>query len=181
MEPVLQAPGHDADDAWMPALTGRNQHAAIRVRLERAFGLRSGGIKDGGFKSLAFIIQGVEAFGEVDGFCPVVRGKELGGEPRIADAAAGIEARAKDESGVVDGFDPADAGHIREGAQAGVLVAGHHGQALTHEGAIDAGQGRHVAQGAERAEVQQRQDVGQPGGWCDARARARRFMAATKT
>ena len=109
---------------------------------------------------LAFLVQPVEGLGDALGLAGVVGGEQPAAQARIADAAAGVDARADQERQVerVDGL--ADARHAGQRGQPGILLLAQHLQPLDDEGAVDAGQRDDVADGGERHQVERRQQVG---------------------
>ncbi len=102
-------------------------------------------------------VEFVQFLGQALGFRGIVGRQQLYAQIGAADAAAGIDARPDDESRMErahQGGRIAVAGDLHQGADAGVLALGHDLQALGGQCAVKAGQGRDVADGAQRRQVQ---------------------------
>lgn len=156
VEFFLQAPGDDADDALVPALMGHQQHGAVIL----PFGEREGLFQHAGLDGLALGVVLREALGECGGFLGILGGEQLQAEAGFADAPAGVDARAKDEPGMVGAGGFVEPRRIEQGADAGVALGGHHLQSLLHQRAVEAGQRHDIADGAERDEVEEVEEVG---------------------
>ena len=106
---------------------------------------------------LPLLVQPVERLGDGAGLDRIVGGQQPAAKRGVADAPAGIDARA-DQEGEVKGADRlADARDPRQRRQPFILLLATPLQALDHEGAVDAGQRHHVADGGQRHQVEQRQ------------------------
>ncbi len=98
------------------------------------------------------------------------RGAEIG----AADPAAGIDARPEDEAGVI-GVEPlVDPRDVGERGDAGIAAPLHHLQPLRHQRAVEPGERHHVADRAERDEVEPLQEIGLGPAAIPAGARAAR-------
>ena len=108
---------------------------------------------------LPFLVQAVERLGDGARLDRIVCRKQAAAECCIADAPAGIDARA-DQIGQMEGADRlADARHPRQCGQPLVLLLARHLQPLDHEGAVDAGKRHHVADGGKGDEIEQGKQV----------------------
>ena len=159
MEPFLQASGHDADYAGMPAFATRDQDTAIRITLQGLFGLCGRLIEDRRFDGLALIIERMQALCEGNCLGTIIRSQQFCRNPWVADPPACIEAWTEHERRMIDAVHLADAGDFRQCAQAFILAARQNAESLPDKGAVHAAQGRHVAQGSKRGEVQEGHDV----------------------
>ena len=79
---------------------------------------------------------------------------------RLADAAAGIDPRPDDETGVIGARRLVDGGDVGQRRDARVAAPGHHLQALGDESPVDAGERHHVAHRAERHQIEPLHEVG---------------------
>ena len=73
--------------------------------------------------------------------------------------AAGIDAGTQDEAERIGGRRRVDAGSIGQRAQAGIVPEAEHLQTLGHEGAVRLLERHHVANGRERHEIEQAEQV----------------------
>ena len=78
----------------------------------------------------------------------------------IADAAAGIDARAQYEAQMIGRRRRGEACRIGESSEADVLAGPHDGETLLHVGAVEACQRNDVSHGCECHEVEKRQQIG---------------------
>lgn len=85
MEPVLEAPGHDADDTRMPALTRGDDDPPVRIGRQGALCLGGRLLLDGDFDRPALVIERMQPFGQRDRFAPVIRRQQLRRQPWVAD------------------------------------------------------------------------------------------------
>ena len=65
---------------------------------------------------------------------------------------------------MIDALNFANAGNVSEGAKTSILAALENFKTLLHEGSIGPAQRRHIAQRAERAEIQPLQNIRQTAG-----------------
>ncbi len=84
----------------------------------------------------------------------IVGRQQARAEVGAADAPAGVDARPEDEAGVEDAGRPLGLGDLHQRLQSGIAPGRHHLQPLRRERAVEAGQTRHVADGAQRGEVE---------------------------
>ena len=84
----------------------------------------------------------------------VVEGKQARAQGRFPDPPAGIDPRAQQKSGVVGIRSFLDPGHVGQGAQANVAAPCEHLEPLCDISSIEAFQRHHVADGAQRDQVQ---------------------------
>jgi hypothetical protein len=99
-----QAAGHDPDHAGVPVVAGDDHHgrAVVGARLHL---LRPGAclLGDQTLDLLAAAdVQGVQFLGDGPRLGRIVGGQQARAEIRLADPAAGVDARAQDEAGVED-------------------------------------------------------------------------------
>ncbi len=104
--------------------------------------------------------MGVERLGEVSRGDRVLRGEKLDAEARTADAAAGIDPRAEQETERVGREGRLDLRHFRERGEAWALQLVQPSQAQADEGTVDAGQRHDVGDGREADEVGKGAQVG---------------------
>ena len=64
MEPFLQASGHDADHAGMPAFATGDQDTPVWITLQRLLSLCGGLIENRRFDGLTFVIKCVQPLGQ---------------------------------------------------------------------------------------------------------------------
>ena len=84
----------------------------------------------------------------------IVGGQQPRAQVGAADAAAGVDPRAQDEAGMEDAGRPLGAGDVQQRLQAGIAPGRHHLQALGGQRAVEADQLGHVADRAQRGQVQ---------------------------
>ena len=90
---LLDAAGHDADHAGMPAGAVHHQHRASGLCLR--VGVRVGGVEHGGLHILALAVDGVEPGGERAGLDRVLAQQQAQAEIGLVDAPGGVDARAE--------------------------------------------------------------------------------------
>ena len=86
-------------------------------------------------------------------------GEQPRAEARVADASAGVDARAQHEAQVIGRRRHGEAGGVGQRLEADVAALAHDLQALGDEGAVEALEGHHVAHGCERDEVEEIEQV----------------------
>ncbi len=163
-EPLHQAAGDDADDAWMPAFAGDDDQRRAAVA-RRLFGYpRQRVLQNRALDPLAVAIELIEFARQRRGLGGVVGRQQAGAETGFPHPSAGIDPGTEHEPRVVDVRRLVLAGEVGQRPNAGVGPHGHHLQSLHHEGAVDAGQRHQVADGSERHEIQPLAQIGlRPG------------------
>ncbi len=109
---------------------------------------------------LAFLIQPVEFARDAARLDLVRRQQKAGAEAGIADAAAGIDARAEQEAEMPGLHRPVEPRDIHQRRQARPGATAQDGQALAHEGPVQPAQGHDVGDGGERDEVERCEQIG---------------------
>ena len=133
------------DDAGMPFLAGGDDDRRPCPAGEFGVGFGAGLGQHLLLHRLALLVEAVERLGDLAGLDRIVGGEQPAAERGVADAPAGIDARA-DQEGEMEGVDRlADARDARQRRNAGVLLLADGEQSLDHEGPVDAGQRHHVA------------------------------------
>ena len=155
----LQPGGDQPDDAGMPFVAGCHDDcrpgAAGQLRIGFGAGLGEHGLLHG----LAFAIQPVQRFGDCLRLDRIVARKQPAAERRVADAAAGIDARTEQKAEMKGADRLANARGAYKGRDAGILHMADGDQPLHDIGAVDAGQRHDVANGGKRDEVEQGQEI----------------------
>ncbi len=144
---VLEPRGQQADDARMPIGAGGDDDGRPIAAGKLGIGLHSCRGQHFQFHLLPLLIKPVQRLGDGAGFDGIVGGEQAAAECCVADAPPGIDARA-DQIGQMEGADRlADARDPCQRRQPLVPLLARHLQPLHHEGAVDAGQRHHVANG----------------------------------
>ena len=124
------------------------------------FGLRHGVGEHAVFDLTAFGVETVQFFGDRQRLLAVAGAQEAVTEVGGADAPSGVDPRPQEEPDVIGPRRLLDAGDVAQRGEAGVAAARQHPQALADEGAVEAGERRHVANAAERHQVEEAEQVG---------------------
>ena len=113
---------------------------------------------------LPFLVEPVERLGDLAGLDRIVGREQPAAERRVADAPAGIDARADQEAerwNVPSGSPMRDT--RASAARPALRLLARRDQPLDHEGPVQAGQRHHVADGRQRDQVEHRQQIGLRG------------------
>ena len=135
---------------------GADRRLAVGCRLDLLDGL----LQHRRLDLLALAVERVQADGDRRRLVLVLGGQQARTQAGLADPAAGVDARPEDEAQVIDPRRLLQPGHVAERPEPHVAALLHHRKPLAHEGAIDAGERHHVADGAERHQVEPLQEVG---------------------
>ena len=109
---------------------------------------------------LALAVEPVELGGDARGLDRVVLQQQPHAEIGAADAAAGIDARAEQEAEMPGLRRAGEPRRIHQRGQPDLLAPAQRDQALGDEGAVEAVERHHVGDGAERDQIEQRQQIG---------------------
>ena len=143
----------------MPAFRRGHHHGALLLQAERGHGfgfrLRHGRKLD----LLALAVQAVEFAGDARRLARVLLQQQPHAEVGAADAAAGIDAGPEQEAEMPRLGRPRQPRGVHQRGQADLIAAAQRDHALGDEGAVEAGERHHVGDGAERDQMQQRQQV----------------------
>ena len=144
----------------MPALIvgedqGRRRRRAAACRLDLLDGLLQHRLLDG----LALAVERIEMLGDLPCLVVILGGQQARAQAGFAHPAACVHARAQDEAQVIDPRRLLQAGDVAERPEPHIAALAHHREPLAHEGAVDAGERHHVADGAERHQIEPLQEV----------------------
>ena len=147
----------------MPITPGCQPSPTAKTRAARA---GAGALDLGGRRRLhlgldgpPLLVVGVEARRQGRGFAGVAGRQQLGAQPGLADAAAGVDPWPEQEAGMVGGRRLMDVNDVGQRREPGIPAPCHHLEALGDERPVDADEGHDVADRAEGHEVQERQQV----------------------
>ena len=112
------------------------------------------------FKRAPLVIEAVELGGNAGGFRGVLLQQQPHAEIGAADAAAGIDARPEQKAEMPGLGRAGEARYVHQRGRAHVLAPSQRDQPLGDEGAVEAGQRHDVGDGAERDQMQQREQIG---------------------
>ena len=160
MEALGEPARHQAHHALVPAVAGDQQQGQVGIGLDQPLGVGDRLLQHARLDGLALAVELVEQHGDARRLHLVVGGEQARAERGIADASAGVDARAQHEAQMIGRGRHGEAGGIGERAQPGVAALAHDLQALGHVGAVEALERHHIAHGGEADEVEQRQQVG---------------------
>ena len=137
----------DEKSAWPTMISGGGSPAVFDHLRRQLDGLQRA--------LLALAVQRIELLRELAAAVLVARHQQFERELRVGDAAGGVEARAEPVADVLGGErDGVDARDLHQRAQAGAARARDRGQAGAHEAAVLVDERRHVADGAERGDIE---------------------------
>ncbi len=148
---LLEPPGDDADHARVPAGRGDQDDRAVALGAAQFLGR----LAHRGLDRPPFLVEPVELGGDAPRFLRILGGEQAHAEVRLADAAAGIDARAEREAEIGAGRRPRQPRRLGQRGEADIAAPRHHLQPLRDEGAVEAAQLRDVGDRAERDEVEQ--------------------------
>ena len=144
----------------MPAGPGRDDDGALLFEAQRGerlgFGLRQRTLLD----RLTLAVEAIKLGGDARRLHAVLLEQEPRAEIGTTDAAAGIDARPEQKAEVPRLRRPGEARGIHQRGEADAVAAAHGDQPLGDEGTVEALQGHHVGNGAQRDEIEQRHQVG---------------------
>ena len=109
---------------------------------------------------LALAVERIEVLGNLHSLVVILGGHEARAKTGLAYAAAGIDAGTEDEAQMMDPRRLLQPGDVAQRPESHVAALPHHREPLAHEGAVHAGERHHVADGAERHQVEPLQQVG---------------------
>ncbi len=169
---LLQPRRHQSDDAGMPALRRRDDHGALLFQPERGQCLRFRLGQHVLLHRPPLVVQPVEFGGNASGFGRILFQQEIGAEIGAPDAAAGIDARPEQKAEMIRLRRAVEPRRIHQRGEAGILPPAHRDQTLRDEGAVESLQRHDIRDGAERDQIERRQQIGL------AHARRRKSRAA---
>jgi hypothetical protein len=137
----------------MPSSPRRGDERDGAVRL--AGGERLGGLADRGVDRPALLVEPIQFGRDRLGLGRVLGGEQADAEVRLADPAAGVDARAEREAQIAAFGGAAQAGRVGQGGEADILPARHHLEALGHERPVQAAQLGDVGDRAQSDEIEQ--------------------------
>ena len=146
----------------MPALAAHDEDRRIRLLGQPPLDLFGRRLLDAGLDFLPLLVLEVQLLRELDRLRAIIRRQQFRRRPRITDTPARIQARPQHERRVIDRLRRLDARHFRQRFQPRILQPLEHLQPPRDERTIDAFQRRHVAQRAERREIEPLHLVRQP-------------------
>ena len=157
-----QPAGDDANDARVPALADREDHVVVSAP---GLDLGLGGGLDPGLDLAALEVERVEPERERRGLLGVLGGQQPRAEVGLAHAPARVQPRAENEGRVIGARWLAHPGDVGERPESQVAAPRHDLEPLAHQRPVDARQRHHVADRAERDQVEPVAQVGLgPGG-----------------
>ena len=160
VEALLQPRRDKPDDSRMPIRRGRDDDRRVGSTVEHPQRLRLGLGDRGLLDLLALAVEPVELRRDAVRLHGVVAEQQARAERRVADAAAGVDARSDEEAEVPALGRLGEAGGIEERGEAEAPALAHDGEALAHEGAVEAMERHHVGDRRERDEIEAREQVG---------------------
>src|SRR5690606_5386197 len=104
------------------------------------------------FDTLPLAIELVELRSDDHGLMLIVQRQEARAQSRVSNAAAGIDARADQETEMIRIERARGAGCEREGGEARFFAAPRHFQPPQYESAVETDKRHHIANGGERDE-----------------------------
>ena len=143
----------------MPARRGGDHGGAAVLEAERRHRLRLGFGDRGDLDRLALAVEMVELGGHRGRFRGVLAQQQPGAEIGAPDPAAGIDARSQHEAEMPWLRRPGEPRRIDQRGEPDPLAPPHRDQALGDEGAVEADEGHHVGDGAERDEIDEVEQV----------------------
>ena len=151
--PLLQPRRDDADHAPMPVAAGEHD-APVARRVEDSWSCASACEKRVHLDALALAIVAVQIGGDGNRFRPVVGLEQAQRKHGVAEASAGVEARAEPEADILRGDRKADLADFDKRAHAGPEAVLHLAQTAPDEDAVFLHERDDVGDGAERDEVE---------------------------
>ena len=133
---------------------GKDEGGAGAIPVARAFDLLDGGFQHRLLDRLALAVERIEMVGDLVCLVVILGGQQARAQAGLAHAAAGIDPGPEDEAQVVDPRRLFQPGHVAQCPDPGIAALTHHREPLAHERAVDAGERHHVADGAERHQVE---------------------------
>ena len=165
VEAVGEPARHQADHALVPAVGADQQQGHVGVGLDQLLGAGHRLLEHVGLDGLALAVELVEQHGDARGLHLVAGREQARAEAGIADAPAGVDARAQHEAQMIGRGRDGEAGGVGERLEAGVAAQAHDLQALGDIGAVEALERHHVAHGGERDEVEEIEQRGRRPVW----------------
>ena len=143
--------------ATMPITPGCQPGAATMAtaRLPCAPAERLGRLADRRLDRAALLVEPVELGGDRLGLGRILGGEQADAEIGLADPAAGVDPRAEREAEIAAFGRAVEPGGVGERGEADIAAAGHHLEALGHEGAVEAAELGDVGDRAERDQIEQ--------------------------
>ena len=160
LEALLEPRGDEADDSRRPSFARHDHRGAALLEPERQQRLRLGLGERRDLDLLPRAVQAVELGGDLARFVLVARGQQPDAKRRVADAAAGVDARADDEAEVIGARRPVGAGDVEQGGEAGPPALAHRRQSARDEGAVEADERHDVGDRRQRDEVEPGEEIG---------------------
>ena len=162
IEAVGELARRQTNDSSFPFDSGEHQHSlleALRLDRQRRLDLLENIL----LQRAAALIRHFRHVRQFGRFAGIGRNQELVGRPRIFQAPWGVQARRNEESDVTAGHFPhVDACRLAHRAQARSRRLSQPPETIPHQGTIDAGERRHVADQPDHRQVEQWRRL-QPG------------------
>ena len=143
-----------------PSLARHDHRRAALFEPERQQRLRLGFRQRRDLDLLARAVQAVEFGGDLARLVFVARRQQLDAERGVADAAAGVDARADDEAEVIGARRPVGAGGVEQSGETKPLAQPHHRQSARDESAIEADERHDVGDRRQRDKIEPGQEIG---------------------
>jgi len=143
----------------MPFRVGRDEHRRPLPAPDLGIGFCERLFQHGGFDGLALAVEFVELGGDHFRLRRLVERQQPGAKRRVADAAAGIDARADQEAEMIGRQRRIDPREAPERGDAAIGAAPERDQALDDEGAVEADERHDIADRAERHEIEPLQEI----------------------
>ena len=162
--PVMALPEparDDADHTGVPVLVMGEDEGGLRcIAVGCVRHLLERGLQHRRLDLLALAVQRVEAARDLPCAVLVLRGQQARAETRLAHPSPCIDPGPEDEAQVVDPRRLLQPGDVAERPQPDIAALPHHREPLAHQRAVDAGERHHVADRAERHQVEPLLEVG---------------------
>ncbi len=160
LEALLQSRRDQANDAARPALARHHHRRAALFEAERGKRLGFGLGERRQLDLLAGAVETVEFGGDVMRLRLVTCRQQAHAERRVADAAAGVDARPDQKTEMIGARRAVGAGDVEQRGEARASALAHRLKAARDEGAIEADERHDVGDGRERDEIEPSEEVG---------------------
>ena len=180
-EALGQPAGDEPDDALVPGVRAEQQHRDVGTLGDHRFGLRQRLLEHLLLERAPLLVQVVEQHRDAGRLRLVLAGQQARAQRRIADAPAGVDARAEDEAEVIRRRRLVQPRRVVQRLETFVAAPAHHQQPLRDVGAVEAGERHHVGDGRQRDEVEFGHQIGLGGAGAVEAATAQLARVATST
>lgn len=158
-ETVLQARGEQADNAGMPVFPRGDDNARTRAVTIFEQSLRFRFREHRRFHGLSLAIQLVQPLRDHLGLRGIIYRQQSAAERRIADAAAGIDARPDQETEMIGCDRSAEPGLLEQRSKTCIVHVARGNQPFDHIGAVEALQRHHITYGGKRNDIEKGQQI----------------------